>query len=118
MSPIPDLDPYPGPSSLSVLSKVLAWHYATETGSSDPYRGEKEQTASVIVPPMSWTAVSHILGISTFMGNPASCVQAGDSRNISSALLDRHPCPSLGLESRDPVLNVLVEHKSSASFMS
>ena len=118
MSPVPDLDQYPGPSSLFVLSKVLVWHSATETGSSEPYRGEKEQTVSVLVPPISGTAVSHILGISIFMGNLASYVEVGDSRNISSALLDRHPCLGLDLDCRGPVLNVLMEHKSFASFLS
>ena len=80
-----------------------------ENGSSDPYRGEKEQIVSMHVPPMSGIAVSHIPRISAFMGNLASYVQAGDNRNISSTLHDWHPCLGLGPDSRDPVLNVLME---------
>ena len=87
VSPIPD-KPIPVPSSLSMLPKVLVWNFVTETGSSYPYWGEKEQTVSVYVPSMSGTTVSHILGIFALVGNPASCVQAGNSRNISSALPD------------------------------
>ena len=90
----------------------------TETGSSDPYRGEKEQTVSVPVPPMLGTAVSHAPGISTFVGNPASYVQAGDSRNISSTLPDWHPYLGLDPNSSGSIPNVLVEHKSHFSFPS
>ena len=90
----------------------------TETGSSYPYWGEKEQTISMPVPPMSGTAVSHTPGISAFVSNLVSCVKASDSRNISSALPNWHPCPGLGPDSRGPVLNILVEQKSSASFPS
>ena len=115
VSPVPNHDPYSG---LSRLPKMLAWHSANETGSFDPYRGENEQTVSVHVPPMFGTTVSHIFGISTFVGNLASSVQASDSRNISSALPDWHPCPGLGPDSRDPILNVLVEQNSSVSFPS
>ena len=73
---------------------------------------------SVPVQLMFGTAMFHISRISAFVGNPASSVQAGDSRNISSVLLDWHPFPSLGPDRRGPVLNVLMEQKSSASFPS
>ena len=80
-----------------------------ETGSSYPYRGEKEQIVLVPMLLKFGTAVSHIPEISAFVGNPAFYVYAGDSRNISSALPDWSPCPSLVPNSRDLVLNVLVE---------
>ena len=81
----------------------------TETGSSDPYRGGKEQTMSAHVPLMIRTVMSHNSRIPASEGNLASYVQVGDSRNISSVLHDWHPCPDLGPDSRGLVLNVLVE---------
>ena len=86
VSPIPDLDPYSGLFGLSVLQKVLAQHPATNTSSSDPYRGKKEQTVYVGTPLMPGTMVSQHFGIPSFGGNPVSSVQAGDNDSTSSAL--------------------------------
>ena len=70
---------------------------------------------SMHVPLMIGTVMSHNFGIHASEDNPTSRVQAGDSRNISLVLLDWHPYPGLGPDSRGPVLNVLVEYKSSTS---
>ena len=85
MSPVLDLDPFSGLSDLFVLQKVLAQHPATDIGSSDPYRGKKEQTVSVSVPQMTETMVSQHSGIPAFGGNPISSVHAGDNDSMSSA---------------------------------
>ena len=86
MSPILDLDPCPGLSSMSMLQKVLAQLLATDIGSSDPYRGKKEQIVSVGVPLITRTVVSQHSGIPTSRGNPVSSVQADDNDSTLSAL--------------------------------
>ena len=47
-----------------------------------PWRGRGEQTASVHVPLLVGTGVSHSLGIPTFEDNSVSCVQAGGNGNM------------------------------------
>ena len=100
VSPVPDLDPYFSPS---VPPKVLAKHSATETGSSDPYQSEKEQTKFAPVLPMTGTELAQNPGIHASMGSPASYVQANGNQIMSSALVG-------------PVPGALVGHKSSVSF--
>ena len=82
---------------------MLAQHSVTETGSSDSYQGEKEQTVSVLVPLITETALAQNPRIPTFVGNPASYVQADSNRNMSLVLVG-------------PVPGTLVGQKSSASF--
>ena len=77
-----DLNPY---SDLSMLQKVLAQHPMTDTGSSDPDRGKKEQTVSMSVPVMTETVVSQHSGIPASGGNPVSSFQASDRDSLSSA---------------------------------
>ena len=74
VSPILDLDPYSGLSGLSVRKKVLVQHPRTNTGSSGPHWGEKEQIVSVHVPLMTGIVKSQNLGILASEGNPASYV--------------------------------------------
>ena len=57
-------------------------HPGTDTGSSGPHRGEKEHTASVHVPLMTGTKVSHGPEILTSEGNLASYVQADCNGNM------------------------------------
>ena len=61
-------------------------HLRTDTGSSGPHWGKKEQTVSMHVPLMTETVLSHNLGIPAFEGNPASYVQADYSNNMPSVL--------------------------------
>ena len=57
-------------------------HPGTDTGSSSPYWGEKEHTASVHVQMMVGTEASHGLEILASEGNPASHVQADGNDNM------------------------------------
>ena len=57
----------------------------TDTGSSYPYRGKKEQTMFVRVPQMTGTVVSQHSRIPASRGNPVSSVQVGDNDSMSSA---------------------------------
>ena len=57
-------------------------HPGTDTGSSGPHRGEKEHIASVHVPLITGTEVSHGLEIPTSEGNLASYVQADGNDNM------------------------------------
>ena len=61
-------------------------HPVTDTSSSGPHWGKKEQTMFVHVPLMTGIVLSHNPGIPAFEGNPASYVQADGSNNISSVL--------------------------------
>ena len=61
-------------------------HLETDTGSPGPYRDKENPTMSVHVPLMIDTAVSYNLWIFISKRNYVSCVQADDSRNVSSAL--------------------------------
>ena len=61
-------------------------HPVTTTCSPGPCWGNEEQTASMHVPLMTGTVVSHNSGILTSRGNPASCVQVGGNGNMSPAL--------------------------------
>ena len=61
-------------------------HLETGTCSLSPYWGKEEHTMSVHVPLMTGTEVSHNSGIPAFEGDPASCVQADGSSNMSSVL--------------------------------
>ena len=87
VSPVLDLDPYSGPSDLSVLPKVLVYHSTTETSSFDPYWGEKEQTVSAPVTLVTGTMLDQIPGIPAFAGNPTPYVEADGNRNMSSVLV-------------------------------
>ena len=57
-------------------------HLWTDTSSSGLHRGEKEHTASVHIPLMTGTEVSHDPKIPAFEGNPASYVQADGNGNM------------------------------------
>ena len=48
-------------------------HPGTDTGSSGLHWGKKEHTASVHVPPITRTKVSHGLGIPATTGNRLTC---------------------------------------------
>ena len=61
-------------------------HPKADTYSPGPYWGDKEHTASMHVPMMTRTEVSHSLGILAFGGNLVSYVQAYGNGNMSSAL--------------------------------
>ena len=63
-------------------------HPETGTGPSGPHWSEKEQIVSTLVPLMTGTEVSHILGIHASMGNLISHVRANGKGNISSVLTD------------------------------
>ena len=63
-------------------------HPETDTGTSGPHRGEKEQTVSTPIPLMIGTEVSHIPGIPASAGNLVSNVRADGNGNISSVLTD------------------------------
>ena len=60
-------------------------HPAIDTGSSDPYRGKKEQIVYGR-PTDDWTVVSQHSGIPVSRGNPVLSVQAGDNDSMASAL--------------------------------
>ena len=62
-------------------------HPETDTGSSGLYWGKEEHTASVHVPRMIGTKLSHSPRIPTFAGNVISYVQADGNENMSSALI-------------------------------
>ena len=74
-----------------------------ETGSSDPYQSEKQQTKSAPVPLMTGIALAQNLGIHASVGSPVSYVQVAGNRSMSSALAG-------------PVRGALVGQKSSVSF--
>ena len=61
-------------------------HPGTDTDSPSPCWGKERQTLYVHVPLMIETEVSHNLGILASVGNLVSCVQAGGSDSMSSAL--------------------------------
>ena len=61
-------------------------HPGTNTVFPGPWWGREEQTASVHVPLMFGTGVSHNPGKPVSEDNPVSCVQAGDNGNMSSTL--------------------------------
>ena len=61
-------------------------HLETDTGSSSSYWGKEEHTASVHVPLMTGTEVSHSPGIPALTSNFVSYVQADGNENMSSAL--------------------------------
>ena len=61
-------------------------HPKTDIGSFGPCWGMEEQTASVHVPLMTGTVVSHNSGIPAPEGNPFSSAQAGGIGNTLSAL--------------------------------
>ena len=61
-------------------------HPRTDTGSSGPHCGKKEQTIFVHVPLMTRIVLSHNPRIPAFEGNPASYVQANGSNKISLVL--------------------------------
>ena len=80
--------------------------------------GRSEQTASVYVPPMIVTKVSHNFRIPASEDNPSSGVQADGNGNMGPALVGYKPrniCHlemivlGLGLDSYDPVLEILAE---------
>ena len=96
VGPVPDLDPFSGPSDPSVPPKVLAQHPATETGSSDPYQSEKEQTEPTLVPSMTGTGPAQNPGIHASVGSPASYVQADGNRSMSLALAGPIPGTLMG----------------------
>ena len=58
----------------------------TDTGYPGPWWGREKQIDSVNVPLMIGTGVSHNSRILASKGNPVSCVQPGDNRNMSSTL--------------------------------
>ena len=70
-SPVIDLDPCLGLSSLSAIQLVPMSHPGTDIGSPGPCWGKEEQTASTHVPLMIGTEVFHNFGIPTSVGNPA-----------------------------------------------
>ena len=57
-------------------------HLRTDTGSSSPYWGEKEHTASMHVPLMTGTEASHCPEIPSSKGNLTSHVQADGNGNM------------------------------------
>ena len=59
----------------------------TDTVFLGPWLGREEQIASVHVPLMTGTVVSHNSGILASKGNPFSSVQVGGTGNIHSALV-------------------------------
>ena len=61
-------------------------HPGTDTSSSCPHWGEKEQIVFVHIPLMTGIVLSHNLGILASKGNPASYVQVDGSNNMSSVL--------------------------------
>ena len=61
-------------------------HPKTNVRSPDLYWDKKKHTVFVHVPLMTGTVVSHNTGIPAFEDNPASCVQADGSSNMSSIL--------------------------------
>ena len=56
-------------------------HPGTDTAFPGPWQGREEQIASVQVPLMTGTVVSHNSGISAFEGDPIKSVQIGDTGN-------------------------------------
>ena len=73
-SPVLGLNPYSGLFGLFVKQKALLQHLRTDTSSSGPRWGKKEQTMSVHVPLTIGIVLSHNPGIPAFEGNPASYV--------------------------------------------
>ena len=61
-------------------------HPETDTGTSRPHWGKKEQTVSASIPLMTGTTLSQNHGLLAFEGNPASYVQADGRNNMSSVL--------------------------------
>ena len=61
-------------------------HPRTDIGSSGPYCGEKEHTASMHVPLMIGTEVSHSLGIPASVSNLVSHVRDYGNGNMSLVL--------------------------------
>ena len=84
-------------------------HPETDASSSSLHRGENEQTVSAPVPLMTGTALSQNPGILASEDNPASYVQVDCINNISSILAGYKPWFGLGLDSRDPVPEILGE---------
>ena len=60
-------------------------HLGTDIGSSGPYWGKEEQTASKQVPLTTRVVVSHNSGIPASEGNHASYVHADGSGSMSYA---------------------------------
>ena len=83
-----DLDLYSGLSDFSGQQKALVQHLGADTGSSGPCWGKKEHTASVHVPLMIGTEVSHSLGILASADNLISYVRVDGNGNMSSILTD------------------------------
>ena len=63
----------------------------TDTSSSGPCWGKERQAVSVYVPLIIETEVSYNLGISAFVGNLVSSVQATGNGNTSHVLADQEP---------------------------
>ena len=61
-------------------------HSKADTGSSGPCWGKKEHTASLNVPLMTGTEVSHSPRIPASAGNLVSCAWADGNGNMSSVL--------------------------------
>ena len=61
-------------------------HPGTDIGFPSLFWGKERQIVSVHAPLMIGTEVSHNPGIPAFVGTPVSCVQAGGSDSMSSAL--------------------------------
>ena len=61
-------------------------HLGTDIGSPGPCWGEEEQTASVHVPLMIGTVMSHNSGIPASVDNSVSCAQVDGNGSMSSAL--------------------------------
>ena len=59
-------------------------HPRTDSGRSGSYWGEKEKTASVPIPLMTRTTLSHNFRILASMGNPVSCAQVDGNGSMSS----------------------------------
>ena len=76
---------------------MLAQHPMTDTGSSDTYRGKKEQTVSVGILLMTGTVVSQHFGIPASGGNLVSSVQAGDNDSTYRPCLASSPALALAL---------------------
>ena len=59
-------------------------HLETDTGPFGPHWGEKEQTASALVPLMTKNVPSHNSGILAYVDNPVSYAQADGNDSMSS----------------------------------
>ena len=64
---------------------------ATDTVSPSPWWGKEEQTASVYIPLMIGTEMSHNLGITASGNNLASSVHADGNGNMTPALAGCKP---------------------------